>query len=115
MSNVLASKDVNTSITGSAAQDSTVKGDIKSMEYHRQVLQNKIEQGQYVTRFVSHTTWMDGLLTTEHRGQTYISPSDNIMSPCTAKLSAFRSKQVGKYVIFPETSPLPLFSRYLTV
>ncbi|TVY92237.1 hypothetical protein LAWI1_G002209, partial [Lachnellula willkommii] len=28
--------------------------------------------------------------------QTYISPSDNIMSPCTAKLSAYRSKQVGK-------------------
>lgn len=32
------------------------------------------------------------------RNKTYISPSDNIMSPCTAKLSAFRSKQVGKYV-----------------
>jgi hypothetical protein len=28
--------------------------------------------------------------------QTYISPSDTIMSPCTAKLSAYRSKQVGK-------------------
>jgi hypothetical protein len=33
-----------------------------------------------------------------HRNKTFISPSDNIMSPCTAKLSAFRSKQVGKYV-----------------
>jgi hypothetical protein len=26
------------------------------------------------------------------------------MSPCTAKLSAFRNKQVGKYVL---TSPIP--------
>jgi hypothetical protein len=33
------------------------------------------------------------------------------MSPCTAKLSAFRSKQVGKYVINPsnpiQTKPMP--------
>lgn len=29
----------------------------------------------------------------------YISPSDEIMSPCTAKLSAMRNKQVGKYAI----------------
>lgn len=26
----------------------------------------------------------------------YISPSDNIMSPCTAKLKALRTKQAGK-------------------
>ena len=32
------------------------------------------------------------------RAKQYISPSDNIMSPCTAKLNAFRNKQVGKYV-----------------
>lgn len=29
---------------------------------------------------------------------TYVSPSDNIMSPCTAKLSAYRNKHVMKYV-----------------
>ncbi|KAJ9130264.1 hypothetical protein NKR19_g9969 [Coniochaeta hoffmannii] len=75
MSNVLAAKDVNMSVTGAAAQSPPAKGDIKSMEYHRQVLQQKMDQAQ---------------------GQTYISPSDNIMSPCTAKLSAFRNKQVGK-------------------
>lgn len=28
--------------------------------------------------------------------KTYVSPSDNIMSPCTAKLNALRNKQVGK-------------------
>ena len=31
---------------------------------------------------------------------TYVSPSDNIMSPCTAKLSAYRNKHVMKYVPF---------------
>lgn len=33
-------------------------------------------------------------------GNNYVSPSDEIMSPCTAKLNALRNKQVGKYVIF---------------
>ena len=28
--------------------------------------------------------------------QIYVSPSDTIMSPCTAKLSAYKSKQFGK-------------------
>ncbi|KAK4159028.1 hypothetical protein QBC43DRAFT_138083 [Cladorrhinum sp. PSN259] len=70
-SNVLAAKDVNMSMTS----DTNIKPDTMSMEYHRQVLQSKMEQ---------------------EAEKTYISPSDNIMSPCTAKLSAFRSKQVGK-------------------
>jgi hypothetical protein len=34
----------------------------------------------------------------DNRSKQYISPSDNIMSPCTAKLNAFRNKQVSKYV-----------------
>lgn len=49
MTNVLAAKDVNTSITGPVSQDPAAKGDIKSMEYHRQVLQQKIDQAQYAT------------------------------------------------------------------
>jgi hypothetical protein len=36
------------------------------------------------------------LITLRRDGNTYISPSDTIMSPCTAKLNAFRNKQVGK-------------------
>ncbi|KIN06195.1 hypothetical protein OIDMADRAFT_17207 [Oidiodendron maius Zn] len=72
-SNVLADRDVN---APAAQQSADVKPDVKSMEYHRQVLQSKLEEGKGT--------------------QTYISPSDNIMSPCTAKLSAYRSKQVGK-------------------
>ncbi|KAK0739864.1 hypothetical protein B0T21DRAFT_258798, partial [Apiosordaria backusii] len=80
-SNVLAAKDVNTSLptqdnnsTSSSSTDTCVKPDTMSMEYHRQVFQSKMQQEE----------------------KTYISPSDNLMSPCTAKLSAFRSKQVGK-------------------
>ncbi|KAK4179837.1 hypothetical protein QBC36DRAFT_321589 [Triangularia setosa] len=81
-SNVLAAKDVNKSLptqdnnndNASSSTDTCVKPDTMSMEYHRQVFQNKMQQEE----------------------KTYISPSDNLMSPCTAKLSAFRSKQVGK-------------------
>ncbi|KAM7217906.1 hypothetical protein V8F06_006718 [Rhypophila decipiens] len=86
-SNILSSKDVNTSMptmtvdnNNNMNKNDAVKPDVKSMEYHRQVFQSKIEQEE---------------------SKTYISPSDNIMSPCTAKLSAFRNKQVGKYVDHP--------------
>lgn len=44
----------------------------------------------------------------KHRSKTYISPSDNIMSPCTAKLSALRNKQVGKYVSLHRNQPLKI-------
>ncbi|KAE9374770.1 hypothetical protein N431DRAFT_557003 [Stipitochalara longipes BDJ] len=75
-STILADKDVNTSGAGANAAQQEGKADVKSMEYHRQVLQSKLDEGK--------------------GQQTYISPSDTIMSPCTAKLSAYRSKQVGK-------------------
>ncbi|KAK3997544.1 hypothetical protein QBC44DRAFT_68717 [Cladorrhinum sp. PSN332] len=82
-SNVLSAKDVNMSMSSdnnnnnnnNFSSEAINKPDTMSMEYHRQVLQSKMEQ---------------------EAEKTYISPSDNIMSPCTAKLSAFRSKQVGK-------------------
>ncbi|KAK3378536.1 hypothetical protein B0H63DRAFT_480195 [Podospora didyma] len=76
-SNVLAAKDVNTSmpLAQTTVDAANSKPDVKSMEYHRQVLQSKMETDET---------------------KQYISPSDNIMSPCTAKLSAFRNKQVGK-------------------
>ncbi|KAG9246227.1 hypothetical protein BJ878DRAFT_300412 [Calycina marina] len=73
--NVLADKDVN-AITAMEQQPAGGKAEVKSMEYHRQVLQSKLDEGQCK--------------------QSYVSPSDNIMSPCTQKLSAYRNKQVGK-------------------
>lgn len=44
--NVLADKDINASATQHTQGDA--KADVKSMEYHRQVLQNKLEESQYV-------------------------------------------------------------------
>ncbi|CAK7220760.1 hypothetical protein SBRCBS47491_004296 [Sporothrix bragantina] len=72
---VLGDKDVNTAITTGTAASKDGAKDIKSMEYHRQVLQSKMEA---------------------EGPKQYVSPSDNIMSPCTAKLKALRTKQVGK-------------------
>ncbi|KAK4127624.1 hypothetical protein N657DRAFT_548441, partial [Parathielavia appendiculata] len=74
--NVLAARDVNVSISTKPEADANTKPGVMSMEHHRQVLQSKMEQDGGKTNFIS--------------------PSDNIMSPCTAKLSAFRNKQVGK-------------------
>jgi hypothetical protein len=45
-SNVLADKDINAPATNGAPADG-VK-DVKSMEYHRQVLQSKLNEDQYV-------------------------------------------------------------------
>lgn len=96
--NILAEKDVNTHTVqqmDGAAGDS--KSDIKSMEYHRQVLQNMMGQEQYAT-FLSHCKGLAADFLIDRGEQTYVSPSDGIMSPCTAKLNAYRNKQVGKYV-----------------
>ncbi|EMR72133.1 putative spo12-like protein [Eutypa lata UCREL1] len=77
--NVLAEKDRNVTVQGQQQQQQQAqdglpnKPEMKSLEHHRQVLQSKIQEGQT---------------------QVYISPSDNIMSPCTAKLNALRGKQV---------------------
>jgi hypothetical protein len=35
---------------------------------------------------------------TVNRAKTYVSPSDNIMSPCTAKITALRNKHASKSV-----------------
>lgn len=49
-SNVLAARDVNTSMASQPAEaDSNTKPGVMSMEHHRQVFQSKMEQGEYVT------------------------------------------------------------------
>ncbi|TDZ12805.1 hypothetical protein C8034_v011637 [Colletotrichum sidae] len=104
-SNVLADKDVNAAVS-SPKPDSGVK-DVKSMEYHRQVLHNKMAQEKYDQEQPHHSKIQ--ALNSNHlnRSKTYISPSDNLMSPCTAKLNALRNKQVGKVKpksLFAQTS-----------
>ncbi|PTB69568.1 hypothetical protein BBK36DRAFT_1187618 [Trichoderma citrinoviride] len=69
---ILGDRDVNAALADGQAP--LAKG-VKTMEYHRQVFQSRIAQ---------------------EPTKQYISPSDTIMSPCTAKLSALRNKQVTK-------------------
>ncbi|UKZ72860.1 hypothetical protein TrVFT333_000497 [Trichoderma virens FT-333] len=71
-SRILGDRDVNAAL----ADGQPLGKDVKTMEYHRQVLQSKIAHEPY--------------------NQAICLPSDTIMSPCTAKLSALRSKQVTK-------------------
>ncbi|KAI1004671.1 hypothetical protein K3495_g3544 [Podosphaera aphanis] len=86
---VLVDHDINTSRPSPTTTASPLdwKPEPKGMDYHRQMFQAKMD---------------------ESKGQqTYISPSDTIMSPCTAKLSAYRNTQVGKAKpksLFPKTA-----------
>ncbi|TQS35656.1 hypothetical protein Golomagni_03918 [Golovinomyces magnicellulatus] len=75
--NVLKDRDVNAKSPISPHKiDEDRKPEVKNVEYHRQILKSKMDENQEKV--------------------TYVSPSDTIMSPCTAKLSAYRNKQVGK-------------------
>lgn len=108
----LANKDANVSMPSTA---SAGNNDVqKDLEYHRQVLKSKMEaQGyeplpthHYLLAHQQFTGKRDfsssdagwSLPRSSRSGNNYISPSDEIMSPCTAKLNALRNKQVGKYV-----------------
>lgn len=72
----LAAKDNNVPMATASTTDGQQQKE-RDLEYHRQVLKSKMEAQQ---------------------AGSYVSPSDEIMSPCTAKLNALRNKQVGKYV-----------------
>ncbi|PHH63411.1 hypothetical protein CDD81_6012 [Ophiocordyceps australis] len=83
---VLADRDANKSMMDQqqAQQEAGNEKDVKSMEYHRQIFQSKMA---------------------ENKSTKYVSPSDNIMSPCSAKLTALRSKSAAK------VKPKSLFAR----
>ncbi|KAJ5343127.1 hypothetical protein N7541_007808 [Penicillium brevicompactum] len=67
----LADRSTNTHL---GTDKTDLKGsDISSMEYHRQVLQDKVAG--------------------EEQPTSYVSPSDDIMSPCTKKLSDIKGKR----------------------
>ncbi|KAI0408099.1 hypothetical protein F4802DRAFT_550513 [Xylaria palmicola] len=165
-SNVLSEKDANNSLKKNLAGSD--KPEIKSMEYHRQVLKSKMEEEKYgrtatpsntttttttksnrsnksttstpaaastatATAAVGASSSSSGLGTATiaaaaaaaepasaspqmvviHRtlagrpanpnalgarssSQQYVSPSDDIMSPCTAKLNALKGRHAGK-------------------
>ncbi|OKL63745.1 hypothetical protein UA08_00229 [Talaromyces atroroseus] len=79
----LSDRSTNTHLqsttASSTAQDTDKTANTQySMDYHRKVLQDKIYNGS------------------DHA--SYVSPSDDIMSPCTKKLSDLKSKRFKKYV-----------------
>ncbi|KAH6893227.1 hypothetical protein B0T10DRAFT_268249 [Thelonectria olida] len=90
---VLADKDVNAAMSEQPAANN----DIKSMEYHRQAFHSKMAQEEtYVDNINKHYR---GLIVANNacgRSNKYISPSDNIMSPCSAKINALRNKHANK-------------------
>ena len=92
---VLSDKPVNTSTTGASIEGAKSTGDVKSMDYHRQLLHSKLNEDGSVTLFFLKNQILTPMC---RSNQTYISPSDNIMSPCTAKLSGLKNKHFMKYV-----------------
>ncbi|KAH7378399.1 hypothetical protein DE146DRAFT_672997 [Phaeosphaeria sp. MPI-PUGE-AT-0046c] len=80
--NVLGIRDTNVQLKPAASPE---KGKPKSMEYHRQVLQSRMDTEQ---------------------PQQYVSPSDEIMSPATQKLQAFKTKHAMK-----KSKPQTLFKK----
>jgi hypothetical protein len=56
---VLADKDVN---AAALQQPANQKGDVKTMEYHRQVLQSKLDEEQYVHAFMYCRTFSNNQL-----------------------------------------------------
>lgn len=103
---ILAERDPNVALSpekSKAGKDTT-----KSLEYHRQVLESRLKESKSVnTNTQSQPPSIDtGNIhkpTNAHlnrpdfrNSQTYISPSDNIMSPATAKLAAFKTKHVKR-------------------
>ncbi|KAI9729964.1 MAG: hypothetical protein M1834_006162 [Cirrosporium novae-zelandiae] len=77
-STVLADRSTNSPTKKPLVDAKPMKGDgPKSMEYHRQMLQARLAEQR-------------------EQPPAYISPSDDIMSPCTKKLSAYKDKQLKK-------------------
>ncbi|KAJ4366902.1 hypothetical protein N0V83_007431 [Neocucurbitaria cava] len=81
-SNVLSVRDNNAQIKPTFSPE---KEKPKSLEYHRQVLQSRMDSEQT---------------------QPYVSPSDEIMSPATQKLQAFKHKHAMK-----KSKPATLFKK----
>ncbi|KAJ5378759.1 Spo12 [Penicillium cosmopolitanum] len=73
----LADRPTNThlaNVNANADKTDLKSTDLSSMEQHRQMLQDKLESG-------------------EKQPTAYVSPSDDIMSPCTKKLSDIKGKR----------------------
>ncbi|KAF2811112.1 uncharacterized protein BDZ99DRAFT_415529 [Mytilinidion resinicola] len=83
-SNILANRDTNAKLP--SPEKEAGKDKPKSMEFHRQVLESRMKSGQ--------------------AQQTFISPSDQILSPATQKVNAYRNKHAMK-----KSKPQTLFAK----
>ncbi|RLL99992.1 hypothetical protein CFD26_108344 [Aspergillus turcosus] len=75
----LADRSTNTHLAANQDKVTDLKSasgnlDLASMEYHRSVLQGKLQNG-------------------DKNQASYVSPSDDIMSPCSKKLSDLKGKR----------------------
>ncbi|KAH0555887.1 hypothetical protein GP486_006172 [Trichoglossum hirsutum] len=109
---VLSDRDINTSAPKSDDGEPSAAGSKKALEYHRQMLQSKLKGEEYGTTTTTTTATASERLLAPPVGPAgcgfadgcggssampqYVSPSDGIMSPCTAKLSAYKSKHFMK-------------------
>ena len=89
-SNVLAERDTNAHSVAAKENEKP-----EPVEYHGQMLENKLsDQKSAKTKIRSRVKKIAQKL--RRIQQTYISPSDGILSPATQKLAAFKSKHMGK-------------------
>jgi hypothetical protein len=108
-STILSERDTNVKQpVPSAEQQKDSISKPKSMEYHRQVLESRLKEGKSVTAptpapetlsfFSAKVTTVPGYTLNKQllhsNQQTYVSPSDTIMSPATQKLAAFKNKHI---------------------
>ncbi|KAI2641757.1 hypothetical protein GGS26DRAFT_536770 [Hypomontagnella submonticulosa] len=129
MGSPLIEKDVNAPVqTQDAAGSKDGKqAPAKSLEYHRQMLQSKLNEEKYGTKANATTRatcdsntgahaattrvknpQMDNVANTDtarDRQQQYISPSDNLLSPCTVKLNSLKGRAASRM------RPKSLFAR----
>ncbi|KAJ5134613.1 Spo12 [Penicillium atrosanguineum] len=70
----LADRDTNTHLANANIDKSDMKADLSSMEQHRQTMQGNLDGD-------------------EKQPTAYVSPSDELMSPCTKKLSDIKGKR----------------------
>jgi hypothetical protein len=99
--NVLAERDANVPPQTTAS----AKEQPKTMEYHRQILESKLKEDKCDIRSLTHPVARGTNKCHPRSQQTFVSPSDSIMSPASQKLAAFKSKHIAKkYVVSPQRS-----------
>jgi hypothetical protein len=117
-SNVLSERDPNIAQSpekNRSTGDGKQQDACKSLEYHRQLLESRLKESKSVnttnddaksqptvasfgsnhTRHI-HIHQAHIVRSLSRNQQNYVSPSDNIMSPATAKLAAFKNRHVKR-------------------